>query len=80
MEVSAGQLRAVRAPNGWTQAEVADAAEILFPTAKQAEGSSAVGASANALGAIRRVLLAAGVILVEANGEGAAVRIWKVFE
>jgi transcriptional regulator with XRE-family HTH domain len=60
-----------------TQAEVAQAAGLSVPTIKRAEGGGVLGASEDAISAIRNVLEKEGVVFISENGEGAGVRLKK---
>jgi transcriptional regulator with XRE-family HTH domain len=71
------QLRAARSILGWSQPQVAEAAQLSTMTVKRAEGSGKPGASPGAMAAIERVLEKAGVIFVEENGDGPGVRLRK---
>jgi transcriptional regulator with XRE-family HTH domain len=75
--MDSNQLRAARHLLGWTQAQLADAAEVSIPTVKRAEGGGALGASERAIQAIRGALESAGVIFLDPNGGGAGVRLRK---
>jgi transcriptional regulator with XRE-family HTH domain len=73
--MSSNQLRAARHLLGWTQAQLAEAAELSIPTVKRAEGGAAVGASDRAVMAVRKALESAGVIFLDPNGDGPGVRL-----
>ena len=75
--MTGNQLRAARALIGWTQAQVADRANLSVPTVKRAEGAGALNASDRALTAIRAALEEAGVEFIAENGGGAGVRLRK---
>jgi transcriptional regulator with XRE-family HTH domain len=76
-DMTGNQLRAARSLLGWSQSQVAVAAGVSVPTVKRAEGSGALAASETAKAAIRAALEGAGEIFLEANGEGAGVRLRK---
>ena len=75
--MTGNQLKAARSLVGWTQAQVAQAAGLSIPTIKRAEGASRLGASEDAVAAIRTALEAAGVEFIEENGGGSGVRLAK---
>lgn len=75
--MTGNQLRAARALIGWTQAQVADKANLSVPTVKRAEGAGALNASDRALTAIRAALEEAGIEFIAENGGGAGVRLRK---
>ncbi|WP_297778975.1 helix-turn-helix domain-containing protein [uncultured Roseovarius sp.] len=75
--MTGNQLRAARSLLGWSQNQVAEAAQVSVPTVKRAEGSGALSASDGAKAAIRAVLENAGVEFIEANGGGPGVRLKK---
>lgn len=69
------QVRAARGLLGWTQAQLADAAEISVQTIKRLEAKSGpLGGYAVTATAIRRAFEAAGVAFIDANGGGVGVR------
>jgi len=70
------QIAAARALAGLTQPELAERSKVSVPTIKRMEGSDgpAVGMENN-VEAVRRALEAAGVLFVDANGEGPGVRL-----
>lgn len=74
-QMKGNQLKAARALLGWSQAQVAEAANLSVPTVKRAEGASAVAASADAVAAICAALEVAGVEFIEENGGGPGVRL-----
>ena len=69
------QLRAARGLVGWSQGDLAGAAELSRATINRAE---TIGVSAETVVAIQRTLEKAGVIFVAENGEGPGVRLRKV--
>jgi transcriptional regulator with XRE-family HTH domain len=73
--VSAAQLRAGRHLADLSQYDIAAATGLSLPTIKRAESEREVSVSEDALDAIRAALEAAGVIFIEADGQGAGVRI-----
>lgn len=76
--MTGNQLRAARALIGWTQAQVADAADLSVPTVKRAEGAALLSASPGAIAAIRAALESAGVEFIAENGGGVGVRLKEV--
>lgn len=75
--MTGNQLKAARALIGWSQAQVAEAANLSIPTVKRAEGQAALSASTDALAAIRAALEAAGVVFLPENGNGPGVALRK---
>jgi transcriptional regulator with XRE-family HTH domain len=73
--VSAAQLRAGRHLLGLSQVEVAQASKLSLPTVKRAESGRDVSVSAEARGAIKSVLEAAGLLFIDQNGNGPGVRL-----
>lgn len=67
------QCRAARALIDWSQRELAAAARIGLVTVRQFEGGRE--ARYVTVDAIRRALEGAGVIFVDANGDGPGVRL-----
>ncbi len=75
--MTGNQLKAARALIGWSQAQVAEAANLSIPTVKRAEGQAALSASTDAIAAIRAALEAAGVVFLPENGNGPGVALRK---
>jgi transcriptional regulator with XRE-family HTH domain len=74
--VTGRQLAAARTLVGKTQTEIAAGARISVPTLKRMEASEgAVSGIANNIAAVVTALEAAGVIFIEANGNGPGVRL-----
>lgn len=74
--VSGRQIAAGRALLGMTQSELAALASISIPTLKRMEASDgAAQGLTNNVDAVCRALEAAGVLLIEPNGQGAGVRL-----
>lgn len=71
------QIRAARSLLGLSQPDAASLAGVSVSTLKRAEGSIQMGASADAIAAIRSALQVAGVIFIDENGGGAGVRLRK---
>ncbi|WP_371055735.1 multiprotein-bridging factor 1 family protein [Rhodosalinus sp. K401] len=69
------QIQAARALLGWSQRQLAEAAELSVPTVQRAEGAARLRASAEAHAAIRAALEAAGVVFLDPNGGGPGVRL-----
>ncbi|WP_342588496.1 transcriptional regulator [Pleomorphomonas carboxyditropha] len=77
--ITGAQLRAGRALIRWSANDLAKAANVGVATIRRAEATDgAVTMVPNNLVAIRAALEAAGVIFVDANGEGPGVRLKKV--
>lgn len=76
MTITVAQIRAARGLLGWSQVALATAANVSEPTIKRLEGQK-VGVSDDIRDAIRSALEDAGVIFVDANGEGPGVRLRK---
>jgi transcriptional regulator with XRE-family HTH domain len=74
MPATISQIRAARGLVGWSQADLAAAAGLSRATINRAE---TIAASAETIAAIQDALEKAGVIFVEANGDGAGVRLKK---
>ena len=78
MSLTGEQLRAARALVRLEQAGLATAAGVSVETIKRLEGSTGeVSANSTTLTKVRRALEAAGVIFIDANGEGPGVRLRK---
>ncbi|WP_288200238.1 transcriptional regulator [uncultured Pleomorphomonas sp.] len=79
MAITGAQIRAARALIRWTADDLAKAASLGVMTIRRAEAvDGEIGTTAaNAL-AIRSALETAGVVFVDANGEGPGVRLKKV--
>lgn len=70
------QIAAARALIGMTQAELAALADVSAPTLKRMEATDGPAAGVlNNVKAVRRALEEAGVIFIDANGEGPGVRL-----
>lgn len=74
--LTVSQLRGARGLLGWSQSDLAKAADLSLPTVKRVELET-VQVSDEARDAIRRALETAGVIFVAENGEGPGVRLRK---
>jgi transcriptional regulator with XRE-family HTH domain len=75
MEINIAQVRAARALLGWTQVDLAAAAEIALPTVKRYETGTRTPIPV-IMAAIRRALEDAGVEFIPAKGgKGVGVRL-----
>jgi DNA-binding XRE family transcriptional regulator len=74
--ISAAQCRGARGMLSWSQAQLADAAQVSRMTVVDFEAGRR-SPHPNNLTAIRSALEAAGVIFVDENGEGPGVRLRK---
>lgn len=77
MSLTPAQCRAGRGLVDWPQGKLAEASHLGVSTIKNFEAGRSIP-TVNNLAAIRAALEAAGVIFVEANGEGPGVRLRKV--
>ena len=68
------QIRAARGLLGWSQSQLADAADLSRPTVERAERASVSGET---IATIRKALEQAGVEFIEENGGGPGVRLRK---
>jgi len=75
--MTGNQIRAARSLIGWSQAQVAEKANLSIPTVKRAEGQGAVIASPDSIAAIRAALEGAGVVFLPENGNGPGVALRK---
>jgi transcriptional regulator with XRE-family HTH domain len=72
--ISTAQVRAARGLLGWSQSRLANAASVSRATVNRAEATEGpIGAEAPLVAA----LVKAGIIFVEANGDGPGVRLKK---
>ncbi|ATQ67363.1 MULTISPECIES: helix-turn-helix domain-containing protein [Methylosinus] len=76
MSITAGQLRAARGLIGWSQDELAKQSKVGRATIADFESGKREPYQSTQ-SAIRAALEGAGVIFVEANGEGPGVRLRK---
>lgn len=76
MTIQPEQVRAARALLNWSQHDLATAAGVARATIAEFEGGRRTPI-ANNLAALRNALEVAGVIFIEANGEGPGVRLRK---
>lgn len=74
--VTGRQIAAARVLLGMAQAELSERANISVPTLKRMEASDgrAQGLTNN-VAAVRRALEESGILFLDANGEGAGVRL-----
>jgi transcriptional regulator with XRE-family HTH domain len=78
LKVSIRQIKAARALLGWSQEELAGAANVSIPTIKRLEaGEGPLGGRSETGDKIRKALQAAGVEFIDENGGGAGVRLRK---
>ncbi len=73
---SVPQFRAARGLVGWSQTDLAQAADVSLPTVKRVELET-TAVSDDTKGKLRRALEAAGVEFIAENGVGAGVRLRK---
>ncbi len=76
MSVTIAQIRGARGLLGWSQVDLARAADVSEPTIKRLEGGK-VAVSEDVRSSIQHALEAAGIIFVAENGEGPGVRLKK---
>lgn len=78
LKVSIRQVKAARALLGWSQEELARAAEVSIPTIKRLEANDGqIGGRSETGEKIREALQRAGVVFIDENGGGAGVRLQK---
>ena len=78
LKVSIRQIKAARALLGWSQEELAGAANVSIPTIKRLEaGEGPLGGRSETGDKIRKALQVAGVEFIDENGGGAGVRLRK---
>ena len=78
LKVSIRQLKAARALLGWSQEQLAAAAEVSIPTIKRLEAQEGPLGGRNETGIkIRSALESAGVEFIDENGSGPGVRLRK---
>ena len=76
--ISIEQIRAARGLLGWSQTQLAKAAERSLPTIKRLErDDGGPSVSDDVRGAVQRALEKAGVEFIAENGGGAGVRMKK---
>jgi transcriptional regulator with XRE-family HTH domain len=75
-KVSIRQVKAARALLGWSQEELASAAEVSIPTIKRLEAADGpLGGRGETVDKIRTALQVAGVEFIDENGGGPGVRL-----
>ena len=78
LKVSIRQLKAARALLGWSQEELATAANVSIPTIKRLEAHDGpLGGRTETGQKIRTALELAGVEFIDENGGGTGVRLKK---
>ena len=78
LKVSIRQLKAARALIGWSQEELASAAEVSLPTIKRLEAAEGwLAGRQTTAHKIRAALERAGIEFIDENGGGAGVRLRK---
>jgi len=78
LKVSIRQIKAARALLGWSQRDLAAAADVSIPTVKRLEAQEGPLGGRDETGMkIRSALESAGVEFIEANGGGPGVRLRK---
>src|SRR5215813_2513047 len=78
LKVSIRQLKAARSLVGWSQEELASAADISLPTIKRLEAVEGwLGGRQTTAQKIRAALEKAGVQFIDENGGGPGVRLRK---
>jgi transcriptional regulator with XRE-family HTH domain len=77
-KVSIRQIKAARALLGWSQEDLARAADVSVPTIKRLEASEGLLGGRSETGEkIQKALQAAGVEFIDENGGGPGVRLRK---
>jgi transcriptional regulator with XRE-family HTH domain len=77
--IEAAQMRAARALLGWSQKQLVEMSGKSLATIQRMEDDT-IGpgrSSAENVAAVQKALEAAGVLFIEANGEGVGVRLRK---
>ena len=78
LKVSIRQLKAARSLVGWSQEELASAAQVSLPTIKRLEAADGVlGGRETTAQKIRIALERAGIEFIDENGGGPGVRLRK---
>lgn len=71
-------MKAARALLGWSQEDLADAADISLPTVKRLEAAGgALGGRPQTVDRLRTALEQAGAVFISENGGGPGVRLRK---
>jgi transcriptional regulator with XRE-family HTH domain len=78
LKVSTRQIKAARALLGWSQQQLAIAAEVSIPTVKRLEAADGpLGGRPDTSAKLQVALELAGIQFIEENGGGAGVRLRK---
>jgi predicted transcriptional regulator len=78
LKVSIRQLKAARTLIGWSQEELASAADVSLPTIKRLEAAEGwLGGRQTTAHKIRAALENAGIEFIDENGGGRGVRLRK---
>ena len=78
LKVSIRQIKAARALLGWSQEELASAADISLPTIKRLEaGEGGLSGRRSTAQKIQAALESAGIEFIDENGGGPGVRLHK---
>jgi transcriptional regulator with XRE-family HTH domain len=78
LKVSIRQIKAARALLGWSQDDLAEAADVSIPTIKRLEASDGpLGGRDETAAKIVGAILSAGAEFIDENGAGAGVRLRK---
>jgi predicted transcriptional regulator len=78
LKVSIRQLKAARALIGWSQEELASAADLSLPTIKRLEAAEGwLAGRQTTVHSIRAALERAGIEFIDENGGGPGVRLSK---
>lgn len=76
--LSVRQVKAARALLAWSQADLAKASGVSYPTLARLESTDGpIGGRADTGAKLQAALEAAGVIFIDENGEGPGVRLRK---
>lgn len=75
--IEAAQVRAARALIGWSQRELADAANVSLSIVDRFETEAPDSLPAESIDKLRAALESAGVAFIPKNGGGAGVRLRK---
>src|SRR4051812_7646493 len=75
--ITSAQLRAARGLIGWSQTQLAQAAQLSLPTVKRVESGAGPRVSDDARARLKGALEAAGIDFIDENGGGPGVRLRK---
>jgi transcriptional regulator with XRE-family HTH domain len=75
--IEPAQVRAARALIGWSQAELADAANVAVSVVDRFEAGQPDSLASETVAKMRTALESAGVVFIPKNGGGAGVRLRK---